>query len=359
MSKTKFDCVNIGGAVRDITLYTDEGLVFSEHINGRTQELFGFPHGGKTSIRNQDGHFTLGGGAANTAVAMSKLGLKTAVLSSIGGDLTGQDIVNDLQRENVDTSLLQTSKVSRSGFSLIVTNKRDNDHIIFTYRGATQHLTLQQHELEKIPTDWFYITSLAGSHVHWKRNLQAIFGAARKKGIKVAWNVGGEQIQAGKEGIGRFVRSTEILAVNTNEAKILVASSSVQKTEKIAQLKGEPLFRYLTQELHSWGAKIIIITNGAQGAYVFDGETFLFRAATPKKALNTTGAGDGFNASFVSGQIKFPKLAPARRLALGLELGRMNTDSLIRKYGAQAGLLHWKSIVTRLRADLKKLVIEY
>ncbi|OGY82292.1 MAG: hypothetical protein A3F54_03755 [Candidatus Kerfeldbacteria bacterium RIFCSPHIGHO2_12_FULL_48_17] len=359
MKKTKFDCVNIGGAVRDITLYTDEGFMLNQHIGGRTRQLFGFPYGGKTSIRNQDGHFTLGGGAANTAVVMSKLGLKTAVLSSLGGDLTGQDIRNDMHRQGVDTSLMQIHKIARSGFSLIVANKRDHDHIIFTYRGATQYLTLHQLDLEKISTAWFYITSLAGSHVHWKKNLQAIFGAARKKKIKVAWNVGGEQVHSGKEGIGRFVKFTDILAVNTSEARTLVGSVSVQKTQKIAQLKDDALFRYLADELHSWGAKIIVITNGAQGAYTFDGSNFLFRGATAKKALDTTGAGDGFNASFLTGQIKFPVLPAEQRLAVSLELGRVNTDSLIRKFGAQEGLLHWPGALSRLRADLKKLVTEY
>ncbi len=327
----KISCLVIGGATEDLMFYTDESLVI-KNPNSKDitrQKLIAFEYGAK--IPSQAAYFTMGGGGQNVAVSLAKLGLKVSLLTAVGGDGVGEEIKQNLKNNQIDQSLLKIYPKDRSGFSFIVNTGTFKEHVIFTYRGANYVMQINQADLKKIKTNWFYLTSLQGDY--WKSNLQNIFKVVDENKIKLSWNPGGSQLASGFKYLSRYLKQTEILHLNKDEAIELVLSYG-RKVINIEKL-------LLT--IKAWGPKLVVITAGPDGAYAFDGKKIYYRQAPNTKGINTTGAGDSFCSAFVWGIIKFNDIKQA------LRAGILNSNNVITEIGAQNGLLTLRQMRNQLK----------
>ena len=79
-----FDFIAIGGATRDISFFTNDGVLFANPKDILRQKLLAFEYGAK--IRVDHFYYTYGGGAANVAVNLSNFGFKSACLAAVGDD---------------------------------------------------------------------------------------------------------------------------------------------------------------------------------------------------------------------------------------------------------------------------------
>ena len=104
----KYDIITIGGAVEDITFYTNEGMVIDNSQDILRQRLLAFEYGAK--IRVKDAHSTFGGGATNVSVSASRLGFNTACFCAVGDDDRGKKIIENLKNYKVDTRFIQKIK---------------------------------------------------------------------------------------------------------------------------------------------------------------------------------------------------------------------------------------------------------
>lgn len=311
----------IGGATRDIMFYTDDMVIVDNKKDLLRQKLIGFEYGGK--IYSQDVYLTFGGGGMNAAVNFAKLGIKTQTILSLGEDLIGQEIKKYLKRHKISTKLIQTYRNIYTGTSFIVNVGKFNEHVIFAYRGANEKMNLNKRQIGKINTNWIYLTSLSGN---FKPALDHIFKRVAKKKMNIAWNPGSGQLEMGLKKLAKYMEQTTVFDVNHDEALELVATVKGKNTKNN--------IKTLIKFLHSYGQKITVITDGHKGAYVYDGQKIHFRAASKKKGLNTTGAGDSFGASFVSGLIKYKG-----DIEKSLKLAIVNSNAVIMEIGAQEGLL--------------------
>ncbi|MGC1176539.1 MAG: carbohydrate kinase family protein, partial [Candidatus Saccharimonadales bacterium] len=101
----------------------------------------------------------------------------------------------------------------------------------------------------------------------------------------------------------------------------------------------------LFNRLHSLGPKIVVITDGPNGAYTSDGHERLSMPLYPDPAppVDRTGAGDAFASTFVAA------LAKGHNIESALQWAPINSMSVVQKVGAQAGLLSEKEIEEFLR----------
>ncbi|MFA6410741.1 MAG: carbohydrate kinase family protein [Candidatus Buchananbacteria bacterium] len=331
-----FDVVTIGGAVRDVTFYTDKGKIFLTPENLTAQKMVAFEYGAKIEIK--ESFFTIGGGAANTATSFCRLGFKTAILTRLGDDEIGKEIEKNFKQEGINTDLIQRDKKLPTGFSLIVAvSKGEREHIAFTDRGANKFLTLKKSDLEKISTKWFYLTSMSGKN--WLTNLKTVFAVAKKNKIKIVWNPGTLQLNAGKKTLANFLKETDVLLLNKDEAIELVLSG-IKLGRKNPSFLNKPL--YLLNILQEWGSKTVVVTNGKKGAWAYDGKHIYQQKIVRAKTLNTIGVGDAFGSGFVGGLI-FEK-----NINKALKWGMLNSGSVITKVGAQAGLLSRKKLLDKI-----------
>jgi len=323
--------ITIGGATRDITFITDKGRVIETPENLMEQSLLAFEYGAK--INSEEVFFNFGGGSCNTAATFSKLGISAAANCRVGNDDDGKSMIKNLEKLGINTNLIQSDEERKTGFSLVVVNKKEGDRVIFVYKGASDFLNVKEEEIKN--TEWIYLTSLAGN---WEEDLAEINKAVENGKVKLAWNPGAEQISAGKNKLEKFFKNTEILIINKDEAIELAASDEKLKLD-FNEINNVEV---LAKNIKKWGAKIVVITDGSNGAYAHGGEKVLYASATLNKKIDSTGAGDSFGSAFTGGYILTSDIEKA------LKYGIINSGSVVSEYGAQNGILGRDEIEKRL-----------
>lgn len=325
------DIITIGGATRDITFITDKGRIIETPENLTEQRLLAFEYGAK--INSEEVYFNFGGGACNTAATFSKLGISAAASCGIGNDDNGKSIIKNLEKLGINTDLIQIDSERKTGFSLVVVNKKEGDRVIFVYKGASDFLEVKEEEIKN--TEWIYLTSLAGN---WEKHLEEINKAIVNNKIKLAWNPGAAQISAGKNKLEKFLKNTEILIINKDEAIELAASDEKLRLD-FNEINNVEI---LAKNIKNWGARIVVITDGSNGAYACDGKNVLYSPSTLNKKIDSTGAGDSFGSAFVGGYILTGDIEKA------LKYGIINSGSVVSEYGAQNGILDKDEIEKRM-----------
>ena len=87
------------------------------------------------------------------------------------------------------------------------------------------------------------------------------------------------------------------------------------------------------------GPNLVIITDGSNGAYCFDGENEYFQKALTEKVVDTTGAGDSFAGTF------FYFYSKGYGIKRAMKYASRNAASVIEYKGAQAGLKYYSDLV--------------
>jgi len=337
----KYDVITIGGATEDITFYTGEGVLINNKRDILRQKLLAFEYGAK--IKVDEAHSTFGGGAANTAVCFSRLGFKVACLIAIGNDDRGARVIENLKKQKVDVRLVQKIRGIETGFSFLLVGQ-NNEHIVFSNRAANSELRIKNYELRKLKnTKWIYMTSLSGE---WQDVLEKVFSTQQDiecsrrplMSSKIAWNPGHIQLKSGLSVIGKYLKKTEVLIINKDEAIELVVSDQKFKKKSSRFLNN---IKNLLKIIKSWGLGIIVITNGKYGADAYDGDRFYHQnILKERRRVDTTGVGDAFGSSFIAGLELYNG-----DIKKAMLLGVKNTASVVSQQGAQNGLLTKKEIL--------------
>jgi sugar/nucleoside kinase (ribokinase family) len=245
-----FDIITIGGAARDI-FFEIKKIKPTKKENKFDDEYLNVPYGEK--MISDSTHYDYGGGAVNSAVAISRLGLKSAVLCNIGKEGSGNLLVDFLKNERVSTTLIRRDPVLHTGLSILIIG-RDGEHTGFLERGASDNLMVHAwRPLKK--TRWFYIGSLTGKSAYL---LPELFKFAEKEGIKIAFNPGSQQLCGGYLELGEYIEKADILLLNLEEATDLVISKTRRKPKNEIDL---------LKELDKMGANISVVTEDGEGCH--------------------------------------------------------------------------------------------
>lgn len=323
-----FDVITIGSATKDVFLRSKEFKVFPEKklITGKG---VCFNLGSKIEV--EDIFLETGGGATNTAVAFSRLGLKTAAIFKIGKDIPGLNVVRDLRNENVSTKFTIIGKKQNTGYSNIIL-LGTGERTVLVYRGANNLIEAKDIKFRELKTKWLYLAPLSGNS---KKIIPKLISYAKKNKIKVAMNPSESLIRKMPAGI---LKNVDILILNREEASIL---TKVKYTEE------DKIFRKLCRLTKGF----VAMTEGKRGAVICDGY-FKYRCNSPYvKVVDTLGAGDAFGSGFTAAIIKTDDIERA------IYLGTMNSCSVIQQYGAKPGLLRL-SDVNKCMGLLKRIKIK-
>jgi len=317
----KYDVVTIGGALEDINLLVDDYKVIDNSSDPLKSHLLAFEYGAKVGVKELKANF--GGGAANAAIAFSKLGRKTATILAVGEDERAKRIIANLIKHNIDVRAVQVIK-EQTGASFVI-RTQSGEHVLFTFRGANDKLTWHRNVKKVIKKSRrVYLTSLSGS---WKSFMNELVMTK----VPLAWNPGRKQLAAGFLNLKQYLSLTDILILNRDEATELVLS-------KKGEIKRTLSTTYLLRKIFSFGPSLVIITEGRKGAHAFDGKKMYAQKSTAHKAIDTTGVGDAFGATFVASLDKHNDISRALKAAM------RNSGSVVTKMGAQHGLLTYKEL---------------
>ena len=336
-----FDVITIGGATRDITFVNGKGEVVNTPEDLIAQKKICFEYGAK--FYSEETYFSFGGGAANIAFGLAKLGLKVSAVLKIGKDENGKAIKRNLSGAGINIDLVQQDKNLKTGISFIIILEHKKERTIFACRGANEKLKIKNEKLKRTikNSKWIYLTSLSGN---WKENFDKIIKLVKKNKIKLAFNPGSLQIKAGAKALKEILGITDILFVNKDEAIELVISSLGRRHDIVSLAR-------LLKTIHKFGPEIVVITDGNNGAYVLSDKKIFRAMATDKKIIDATGAGDAFGSGFLGGLI-----LKDNKIDQALKYGIVNSESVITVRGAQNGLLDRKEIDKKIgRIKVKRL----
>jgi len=266
------------------------------------------------------------GNAANAAVAFARLGLKSGLVANVGEDDYGREIINAHQHNGVDTRFIHINPGKKSNYHYVLWYKEERT-ILIKHEDYEYHWP--RFRIIDIPK-WIYFSSVSSHALEYHDQISAWLEAHPT--VKMAFQPGTFQIQAGTDRLKEIYKRSEVLAVNLEEAVEISGG-------------GHADIHHLFDKLHALGPKIVVISDGHNGAYASDG-TNRFKMPIypdPKPPFERTGAGDAFTSTFVAA------LARGADLEGALLWAPVNSMSVVQKVGAQAGLLSMHELEHFLR----------
>lgn len=301
--------MSIGAAVQDVFLSSSDE--FKPVSDKKSDELFmRLDLGAKADVNKIN--FSTGGGATNAAVTFARQGIDAVFNGTIAHDPAGQAVLDDLDRENVDTSHVSYTDKYNTGYSVLLLAP-SGERTILTYRGASTHYDAKDFDLDRQDLDWIYVSSMAGS----MDALDKILAQAKELNIKVFFNPGkGELRQLDK--LKALLDDVTVLSVNKEEAQQMVGGESL-----------EELARHSLNYVDT-----VIISDGPNGVLASDGKTIV-RAGMYEDVpvIDRTGAGDAFGSGFLS------QWSQGKSLRESVIFASANSTSVVTKIGAKAGIL--------------------
>lgn len=370
------DFVCIGSATQDVFVRSDASKVLTLSDVREERHLLCFDYGAKISVEHIE--FTTGGGATNAAVSLARLGARSSFVGKVGNDDAGRLILRELAQNGVDISRHLVSGDLSTGYSVILTSY-EGERTVLTYRGASTEMSADELDWSFIDcTSWLYVTSLSGRSAELLAPIARMAAAA---GVRVAFNPGSAQFRAGLDALRPFLAATEVLLLNKEEAARLtgrepikdtidqskctlceeciaacptgvyvrderrIVAASVDRCVKCGRCVAACAPRALVMEpwafnvaesfdvLCKTGPRVVVITDGANGAQASDGRTVWLLPARDVPVVSMLGAGDAFGSAFTL------EYARSGDVACALALGTANAASVIGVVGAKNGLL--------------------
>ena len=268
---------------------------------------------------------SVAGNAANVAVSCARLDMKTAIYTNLGNDEAGERIKKTLESEKIASDFIIVNKNRSSNLSVILTFQ--GERTAFVYHQPWDYLLPNL-----TPASWIYLTSLAESFTN-SNLMDEVCHYLDKTRAKLAFSPGTFQIKANVKRYPRILEKSQVLVANVEEAKKILAVDPHQVSD----------VKDLLSKLFLLGPKIIIITDGAEGSYAYDGQKFLRLASLHVEVVEKTGAGDSYTGALLTA------LVLGKSLEEAMIWGTVNAASVIQKLGPQEGLLARDHLLNQIK----------
>ncbi len=219
----------------------------------------------------------VGGTVANSACVMAQLGLKTASLSAVGTDCYGQAILADFQRFAVDTRFIDVIPGLSANMAIIFLDASGEKSLVYA-PGNEPVVTKTQYEQALCSSHDMY--TMPGNITRF-RQFAAI---AKEHDTRVIVDIE-PHIASDSSKLGQILEYTDIAFFNLDG---FITSTGKQPTESTMRAL-----------LEQYRLQVLVVTCGAQGALAVTSQQFEQHPGYDIPVVDTTGAGDTFNAAFI------------------------------------------------------------
>lgn len=242
-----------------------------------------------------DLHLSVGGCSANFARQTSILGMKTRFIGKLGDDL----FADFIRRELVDVDLV-VGKAAKTGVTYAVTFSDDTRSFI-TYPGANGELSIDDIDLEFIEGDYLHIASFFLQGLRGETG--KLMDYAHERGMFVSFDTGWDPGGWSSEDLSlvkKILRKVDVFFPNLKEGAAITG-----------MVGGEDV----CGSLLDMGPEIVALKMGSEGSMIAGEKETLFIPSFRLDSVDTTGAGDVFNAAFVFGHSRGWDLMRSGRFA--------------------------------------------
>ncbi len=241
---------------------------------------------------------SIGGCASNVAVDLARLGVRVGVVGCVGQDYFGRFIIDTLSAAGVDVRDIRQLAGAETSGTLII-NVRGEDRRFIHAVGANAKLRAEDIPLARVRSakvlyvgGYLLMPALEGEP------LAALFRQARAAGVKTVLDIVMPAPGDHWSKLEGVLAATDVFLPNRDEAAALTGlDDPVKQAERFA----------------SAGAATVVVTCGAQGSVLVSGTERIRAGAYPLEYKGGTGAGDAFDAGFISGLLMGEDLAGCLR----------------------------------------------
>ncbi|WJI10082.1 carbohydrate kinase family protein [Methanobacterium sp. CWC-01] len=222
-------------------------------------------------------HQSVGGSAANAALTLSEMGIKTGIMTRVGEDYGG-----NLIRQALDDAGIGTERIisldKPTGMTFIAVDDQ-GERSIYVHMGANAHFQL-------IDEDRAYIEDAKVLHLTGMY-LEVVEEASQHAKI-LSFNPGMLLSSFGLPELKNTLMRADILFLNQKEAGILTGLEPSAGAEYLVEM----------------GVPRVILTKGREGATLYTPDEIIVSPAVESKVTDTTGAGDTFAAAFLASHLQ-------------------------------------------------------
>jgi len=299
---TKFDVIGFGALNVDRLLKVDK-------IAGPEEESF-----------IQDYTEACGGSAANTIVGLARLRCKVGFIGKVANDLEGNVQIDCLKAEGVDTNGITQATKGSSGLVMGFVDRK-GARALYINPGVNDLIESREIKWEYVSgTDFLHLSSFVGEKSF---RVQKKLVGSLPDTVKISFDPGSVYAQKGFGAIEPIIRSSYVMMPNSLELELLTGESEYPKG---------------AAQLIEMGVKIVAVKLGDKGCYVTNGQEKKTIPPYKVKVVDTTGAGDAFNAGFLYGLIGNKTLVECG------QLGNYVASRSVIVMGARAGLPYAKDL---------------
>jgi len=241
-----------------------------------------------------------GGSSANVAVGLSKLGVKTCLISKLGQDAFGKVLLKTLKKYGVDTKGIKFTEKART--PLVFISKKDKKKVLF-YRNPGSDMKLLKRDIKKSCFKNAFLFHFDSVCLTDKPELTAVNQAlnyAKENNLIFSFDVNYRKMlwknkKLAVKRIKEAIRKVDLVKLNTSELFVLFRTKNINAgSGKILEISNK--------------TKMVIITDGKEGSYIRTRKSFKFMRAIDIPVVETTGCGDSFMAAFLSKILEILKM---------------------------------------------------
>lgn len=227
-----------------------------------------------------------GGAPANVLVSLAKLGRNTSLISAVGNDAFGDQLITTLEGLNVSTKNVIRTNIHTTLAFVHIAHDGDRSFSFCRNPGADLQVRKQDISLPEInKTKIFHIGSLSLTDEPIKSSTHYAVNYAKENNILISMDVNLREslwtdLQTAKSEIEGILPFVDILKVSEEELAFLTDCQEIE--DGIQKLREEYNF------------SMIFVTAGSIGSYLFHNGKLVFKEAEKVHAIDTTGCGDAF-----------------------------------------------------------------
>ena len=243
------------------------------------------------SIHDGDSRLQLPGGTgANIAVALSRLGVKSALITKLGRDPHAEFLIEKLKRENVNTQHVSRSERHSTGVvGISVESSGERNFTFMEEPSADAYL-----DRSEIPAfgrdDWLCVSSFMLSQRASREATLFAIDKARKAGALVC-------VDANMR-VDRW--DDKALMVPTTLEALKLADIAKMSEDELLLLTDTATIEDGVEKIRNWPAKVRIVTRAEKGAMLLNEKSEFHIEGLEVPVVDMTGAGDAFIAAFIS-----------------------------------------------------------
>jgi sugar/nucleoside kinase (ribokinase family) len=235
-------------------------------------------------------HMTVGSSSAIFACGAARLDLRVAYFGVVGDDAFGRFMLDALRARGIDVSACIVDPTQATGSTVILTSGRDR--AILTDMGAIGALDVDAvppsllDRARHVHSGCFYLQETS------RDRLPGFFASVRAHGGTTSFDTNWDPTGTWDGGVAEMLGASDIFFPNAAEARRIAREDDVEQAARTLARTGA--------KGRTDGGPIVAVKLGAAGALACRGDGPLVRVpAMPVEPLDTTGAGDSFNAGFL------------------------------------------------------------